>query len=83
MSWASLLDRERPSSMRAILAPKRSRVNALPAGRGRWNEAPDGARASMRGVVDDTPQPAGVIGDVGGLPAAGDEARLARRRRVR
>jgi hypothetical protein len=55
------------------------RIYPLPHSPTGWNEARDGERASIAGPEDDPDKPAGVLDDSGGLPAAADRARLARR----
>ncbi|HKU87354.1 MAG TPA: hypothetical protein VJV77_13550 [Casimicrobiaceae bacterium] len=55
------------------------RIYPLPQSPTGWNEAYEGERASIGGPDADPERPGGVLGDAGGLPAAGDRARLARR----
>ena len=55
------------------------RIYPLPQSPTGWGRAYEGERASIGCLDEDPDRPAGVLEDAGGLPAAGDHARLARR----
>ncbi|HLX26978.1 MAG TPA: hypothetical protein VKV24_00625 [Casimicrobiaceae bacterium] len=72
-------DRRRTAS--TILARGGPRIYSLPNAPTAWNEASAGDRASIGSVDDDPARPEGLLRDVEGLPAQGDDTRLANRPR--
>jgi hypothetical protein len=72
-------DRRRTAS--TILARGGPRIYSLPNAPTAWNEASAGDRASIGNVDEDPARPEGLLRDVEGLPAQGDETRLANRPR--